>query len=63
MLLQWTSQAVNVLAINGINVLLEVASHHMAEFEKHHTRSSEAQSLVHTLFLSQVGSGPSHNCW
>lgn len=43
-----------VLAILGINMLLALISRSLTLFEKHHTRSNEARSLAHRLFLAQV---------
>lgn len=43
-----------VLAILGINMLLALTSRQLTSFEKHYTRSSEARSLAHRLFLAQV---------
>jgi hypothetical protein len=52
--LQYSGQAGVILAIVGINMLLALASRRLTLFERHHTRSSEARSLAHKLFLSQV---------
>ncbi len=42
-----------MLAILGINMLLALISRSLTLFEKHHTRSTEARSLAHRLFLAQ----------
>lgn len=55
--LQYSSQVGVVLAILGINMLLALISRSLTLFEKHHTRSSEARSLAHRLFLAQVRGG------
>lgn len=52
--LDYSSQIGVVLAILGINMLLAFTSRHLTLFEKHHTRSSEARTLAHRLFLAQV---------
>ncbi len=43
-----------ILAITLINMMLTATSGWLTRFEKHHTRSSEACSLAHQLFLAQV---------
>ncbi|KAF8062000.1 Pigl [Scenedesmus sp. PABB004] len=54
LLLEWGSQAAVVLVILAINSLLSVTSRLLSQFEKHHTRSAEARSLAHKLFLAQA---------
>jgi hypothetical protein len=55
--LQYASTALTVLAILGINTVLGFTSTRLTLFEKHHTRSQQARSLTHKLFLSQVRRG------
>jgi hypothetical protein len=52
-----------VLAILGINMLLALTSRHLTLFEKHHTRSHEARTLAHRLFLAQVRPAEAHGHW
>ena len=47
-------QGLIVVSILIINTLLFYISSWLTDFEKHHTRSSEACSLAHKLFLSQA---------
>jgi hypothetical protein len=54
MVVQYSSQIVTVLAILFINTVLSFTSGVLTSCEKHHTRSKEARSLTHKLFLSQV---------
>lgn len=58
--LQASSQGLIVVAILAINFLLAFTSRKLTVFEKHHTRSSEARSLAHKLFLAQVGHTDQH---
>jgi hypothetical protein len=51
--LQYASEVGVVLAILVINMLLSLTSRQLTLFEKHHTRSSEARTLAHRLFLAQ----------
>lgn len=50
-----------VVSIQVINTVLSYISVWLTTYEKHHTRSSEARSLTHKLFLSQVGSWKSYH--
>ncbi len=51
------------MSILAINTLLTWGSQALTTFERHHTRSAEARSLAHKLFLAQVcGSGPGTHC-
>lgn len=52
--LQYGSQVGVVVAILAINMLLRYTSGWLTGFEKHHTRSSQARTLAHRLFLAQV---------
>jgi hypothetical protein len=51
--LQYGSQIGVVVAILAINMLLTYTSGWLTAFEKHHTRSSQARTLAHRLFLAQ----------
>jgi hypothetical protein len=54
LLLEWSSLVLGVVAILIINMLLSASARVLTRFEKHHTRSAEARSLAHKLFLGQV---------
>lgn len=54
LVLEYTSQVMIVLVILFINTFLSITSSVLTLFEKHHTRSTEAKSLAHKLFLAQV---------
>lgn len=53
--MEYSSQGLIVLVILFINTVLSITSRMLTLFEKHHTRSTEAKSLAHKLFLAQVG--------